>query len=122
MDLEALHGDYVLVPANKAGNNVIIVCKNYYKEIHTKELTTNNSSASTYARSSVPIETLVSSHINLILESLKNLVSLTVCQSYIKIFISIDSLLLHLLVLQSHCLNFIHTAFNYLKVTIFCGY
>ena len=63
-DLEALHEDYVLVPADKAGNNVIVVCKHYYKEILTKELTTKNSSASTYTRSSVPIKTLVSSHIN----------------------------------------------------------
>ena len=30
--LDKLHEDYVLAPADKAGNNVII-CKQYYKEI-----------------------------------------------------------------------------------------
>jgi len=29
---------YVLVPADKAGNNVIIICKKYYKEVICKEL------------------------------------------------------------------------------------
>ena len=46
--LEKLHEDYVQAPVDKAGNNIIIICKQYYKEILTKELT-NNSGASTYA-------------------------------------------------------------------------
>ena len=39
--LEALHEDYVLVPA------VIIICKQYYTEVLARELK-NNSGASTY--------------------------------------------------------------------------
>ena len=35
--LEELHENYVLVPADKAGNNVIVVCKQYYKEVLTQE-------------------------------------------------------------------------------------
>ena len=42
--LEDLHKDYVLVSADKAGNNIITICKQYYKEVLTKELT----STSTY--------------------------------------------------------------------------
>ena len=60
--LEELHENYVLVPADKAGNNVIVVCKQYYKEVLTKELT-NNSGASTYIRCSEPAEMVVDSHV-----------------------------------------------------------
>ena len=31
--LADLHELYVLVPADKAGNNVVIVCKHHYKEV-----------------------------------------------------------------------------------------
>ena len=30
--LRRLHGDFVLVPADKAANNLIVVCKKYYVE------------------------------------------------------------------------------------------
>ena len=36
--LKALQDTYVLVPADKAGNNVIIICKQYYKEVVCMEL------------------------------------------------------------------------------------
>ena len=36
--LRELHSEYVLVPADKASNNVIIVCKKYYTEVIRKEL------------------------------------------------------------------------------------
>ena len=36
--LHKLHANYVLVPADKAGNNVIIVCKKYYIDSLVKEL------------------------------------------------------------------------------------
>ena len=44
--LNNLHSKFVLVPADKAGNNVIVVCKKYYLEVVIKEL----SSTSTYRK------------------------------------------------------------------------
>ena len=35
--LKRLHDDFVLVPADKAANNVIVVCKKYYIETLIKE-------------------------------------------------------------------------------------
>ena len=49
--LTRLHDDFVLVPADKAANSVIVVCKWYYIEMLIKELgisTTNISANSTY--------------------------------------------------------------------------
>ena len=40
--LHKLHANYVLVPADKAVNNVIIVCKKYYIDTLVKELGINN--------------------------------------------------------------------------------
>ena len=40
--LHKLHANYVLVPADKAANNVIIVCKKYYIDSLVKELGINN--------------------------------------------------------------------------------
>ena len=37
--LQLLHDKYVLVPADKAANNVIVVCKKYYLEVVTREIT-----------------------------------------------------------------------------------
>ena len=34
--LKVLHSGYVLVPADKAANNVIVVCKKYYLEVVTR--------------------------------------------------------------------------------------
>ena len=36
--LRRLHDDFVLVPADKAANNVLVVCKKYYIETLIKEL------------------------------------------------------------------------------------
>ena len=40
--LSELHEKYVLVPADKAANNVLVVCKKYYLEVVIKELNNNN--------------------------------------------------------------------------------
>ena len=40
--LHKLHANYVLVHADKAGNNVIIACKKYYIDTLVKELGINN--------------------------------------------------------------------------------
>ena len=62
--LHKLHANYVLVPADKAANNVIIVCKKYYIETLVKVLEINNVNINN--RTYIPIddsfETIVKSH------------------------------------------------------------
>ena len=45
--LSDLHNKYVFVPADKASNNIIIICKRYYIEILVKELGLDNCSTPT---------------------------------------------------------------------------
>ena len=61
--LHKLHANYVLVPADKAANNVIIVCKKYYIDILVKELGINNVNINnpTYIPRDDSFETLVKS-------------------------------------------------------------
>ena len=54
----------MFVPADKAGNNVIIVCKRYYIETLVKELemdkrTSNNP---TYQQCDIPVDTIINTH------------------------------------------------------------
>ena len=42
-----LHSKYVFVPADKAPNNIIIICKRYYIEILVEELGLDNCSTLT---------------------------------------------------------------------------
>ena len=42
------HKEYVLVPADKATNNVIVICKKYYLEVILKELDRNVSNTYTH--------------------------------------------------------------------------
>ena len=63
--LRRLHDDFVLVPADKAANNVIVVCKKYYMETLIKELginTTNISPNSTYIPSTDSFDEILKSH------------------------------------------------------------
>ena len=41
-NLNKLHENFVLEPADKASNNVIVVCKKYYLDVVIKELSFNN--------------------------------------------------------------------------------
>ena len=41
-NLNKLHDNFVLVPTDKASNNVIVVCKKYYLDVVIKELSLNN--------------------------------------------------------------------------------
>ena len=61
--LHKLHANYVLVPADKAANNVIIVCKKYYIDTLVKELGINNVNISnpTYIPTDDSFEPLVKS-------------------------------------------------------------
>ena len=63
--LRRLHDDFVLVPADKAANNVIVVCKRYYIETLIKELginTTSISPNSTYIPSTDSFDEILKSH------------------------------------------------------------
>ena len=62
--LHKLHANYVLVPADKAANNVIIVCKKYYIDTLVKELGINNVNINnpTYIPIDDPFETIMKSH------------------------------------------------------------
>ena len=59
-----LQTNYVLVPADKAANNVIIVCKRYYIDTLVKELGINNVNISnpTYIPIDDSFQTIVKSH------------------------------------------------------------
>ena len=61
--LHKLHANYVLVPADKAANNVIIVCKKYIDTL-VKELGINsvNINNPTYISIDDSFETIVKSH------------------------------------------------------------
>ena len=39
--MKRFHEDYVLVPADKASNNIIVVCKRYYIEVMIHEFRDN---------------------------------------------------------------------------------
>ena len=63
--LRRLHDDFVLVPADNASNNVIVVCKKYHIETLIKELgvsTTNISPNSTYIPSAHSFDEILKSH------------------------------------------------------------
>ena len=62
--LHKLQTNYVLVPTDKAANNVIIVCKKYYIDTLVKELGINNVNISnpTYIPIDDSFETIVKSH------------------------------------------------------------
>ena len=64
--LSDLHSKYVFVPADKAPNNVIIICKRYYIETLIKELGLGNCSTptgnSTYTSCQMSSEDIVNTH------------------------------------------------------------
>ena len=51
-----LHSEYVFVPADKATNNIIIICKRYYIEILIEELGLDNCSTSTETQPTQPVK------------------------------------------------------------------
>ena len=62
--LHKLHANYVLVPANKAANNVIVMCIKYCTDTPVKELRINtvNSNNPTYIPIDDSFETIMKSH------------------------------------------------------------
>ena len=57
--LEELHNKYVLVPADKAAQNVIVVCKKYYLQVVLKEIETT----ATYESIQEESQSIVDEHI-----------------------------------------------------------
>ena len=66
--LHKLHANYVLVPADKTANDVVIVCKKYYIDTLVKELGINNVNINNpiYIPIDDSFETIVKSHNQLI--------------------------------------------------------
>ena len=62
--LNNLHPSYVLFPAEKAVNNVIVVCKKYYIDTLVKELALHNVNSNnlTYIPTDDSFQTIVKSH------------------------------------------------------------
>ena len=58
--LNSLHEKYVLVPADKAASNVIVVCKKYYLDVVIKEL----NSTKTYVKVNNESVNVVSRHLD----------------------------------------------------------
>ena len=54
--LYKLHANYVLVPVDKAANNVIVVCKKYYSGILVIELGINNENSNNLTN--IPVDNL----------------------------------------------------------------
>jgi len=62
-NLTDLHGKYVVVPAEKASNNIVFVCKTYYTDCLVKELGINNNTVNpTYIPTSFSKDETLSSH------------------------------------------------------------
>jgi hypothetical protein len=62
--LSSLHDKYVIVPADKASNNIVFVCKSYYVECLIKELGINNNTSSntTYTPTSFDKDEILVNH------------------------------------------------------------
>ena len=64
--LSDLHSKYVFVPADKAPNNIMFICKRYYIETLIKELGLDNCSTltgnSTYTSCKISSEDIVNTH------------------------------------------------------------
>ena len=63
--LNKLHENYVLVPADKAANNVIVVCKKYYLDVVLKELESTN----TYQEVHSDCSSVVSRHLKYMVQN-----------------------------------------------------
>ena len=60
--LNSLHDKYVVVPADKAANNVIFVCKSYYYQCLVKELGIGENIRSSYEHTTLPKEDILRNH------------------------------------------------------------
>ena len=66
-NLSSLHEEYVVVPADKASNNVVFVCKKYYVECLIRELGINGTSGNpTYTATTLSKEEIIDNHKSII--------------------------------------------------------
>jgi len=66
-NLTDLHNIYVVVPADKTSNNIVIVCKTYYTDCLVNELGINNNTCNpTYTPTSLSEEEILSNHNSII--------------------------------------------------------
>ena len=64
-ELHRLHDNFVLVPADKASNNIVFVCKKYYYECLLNELRfTSSSENPTYTRTNLTRDEILQNHIS----------------------------------------------------------
>ena len=62
--LQDLHEEFVLVPADKASNNVLVVCKKYYLDVVSKELSSKDTNGpKTYEECSDNVDVIVKQHL-----------------------------------------------------------
>ena len=66
-NLSTLHDKYVVVPADKASNNIIFVCKKYYIDCLISELGPNNISGNpTYTATTLSKEEVITNHVSVL--------------------------------------------------------
>jgi len=64
-NLTDLHSKYVVVPSDKAFNNMVFVCKTYYIDGLVKELGINNSTGNpTFTPTSISKDEIISNNIH----------------------------------------------------------
>jgi hypothetical protein len=109
--LRRLHDNFVLVPADKASNNIVFVCKNYYYECLLNELgLTSTSGNPMYTRTTFTRDGILQNHLSVLntFDIPKNqdqfdLPSTFIgFQNYINIPTKKDTLLVPVNALQSH--------------------
>ena len=62
-DLSQLNKKYVVVPADKAPNNIVFICKQYYYQCIIKELGINSTTGNpTYTRTDLSKEEILANH------------------------------------------------------------
>ena len=64
MEVIYFHDKHVIIPADKASNNIVFVCKSYYFECLIKELgmNSNTSSNTTYKSTSFDKDEILANH------------------------------------------------------------
>ena len=88
-----MHDNFVFAPADKASNNIIVICKQYYHKVLCDELGLfNNSGSATYQKVTDSLHTILDKHqeflskFNLkISDEHNNLPNIYDFQNYIKI-------------------------------------
>jgi hypothetical protein len=66
-ELRRLHDNFVLVPANRASNNIVFACKNYFYECLLNEMGfTSTSGNPTYTRTKLTKDDILQNHLSVL--------------------------------------------------------